>query len=81
MGLLGLVLLLVVILRSMSRSPSDLGEAMRYLIVIARILESMLGIFWTAGTGTLPFLIVGLVIGDEDEADLAREPRALALSR
>jgi O-antigen ligase len=79
-GLLGLIILLYVILRCMSRSSSELGEA-AFLIVIGRVLESMLGIFWTAGTGTLPFLIVGLVIGDEEEAIAERPSRVAAFSR
>jgi O-antigen ligase len=64
-GLVGLVVLLVVLLNVMRRSTSDLGEA-GFLVLVARILESLVGIFWTAGPGTLPFLILGLVIGDEE---------------
>jgi O-antigen ligase len=64
-GLVGLVVLLVVLLNCMRRSSSDLGEA-GFLVLVARILESLVGIFWTAGPGTLPFLVLGLVIGDED---------------
>ena len=67
---------LVVVLRSPRRSSSDLGEA-AFLVVVARLLESMLGIFWTAGVGTLPFLVLGLMVGDEDEeVGVARRGRA-----
>jgi polysaccharide biosynthesis protein PslJ len=63
-GLLGLVVLLWVILRTVRRAASDLSEA-GYLAVVARLLEATVGVFWVAGPGTLPFLIVGLVVGDE----------------
>jgi len=78
-GLAALVMLLVVILRSTLRSPSDLGEA-AFLVVVARLLESMLGIFWTAGVGTLPFLVLGLMVGDEEgEVGASRSSRATAV--
>ena len=78
-GLAALALFLVVILRSARRSPSDLGEA-AYLVVVARLLESMLGIFWTAGVGTFPFLILGLMVGDEPEdVGAARPARVTAI--
>jgi hypothetical protein len=66
-GLAGLIGLLWVVLQTARRSSSDLGDA-AFLVVVARVLESMLGIFWTAGTGTLPFLVLGLMVGDEPEA-------------
>jgi polysaccharide biosynthesis protein PslJ len=78
-GMLGLIVLLWVIVSAMRRSASDLGEA-GYLVVVARILESMVGVFWVAGPGTLPFLIVGLVIGDEQQADADRPARVLAFA-
>ena len=79
-GMVGLIVLLWVILAAMRRSASDLGEA-GYLVVVARILESMVGVFWVAGPGTLPFLIVGLVVGDEQPVDADRPVRALAFAR
>ena len=45
------------------RTP--LGDA-GFLVLAERILDSMLGILWVAGTGTLPFLVVGLAVGDDD---------------
>jgi O-antigen ligase len=78
-GLAALVLFLVVLLRSARRSSSDLGEA-AYLVIVARLLESMLGIFWTAGVGTFPFLILGLMVGDEPlDAGAARPARVTAI--
>ena len=78
-GLAGMIMLLWVVLAAMRRSPSQLGET-AYLVLVARILESMLGIFWTAGTGTLPFLIVGLVVGEEQDLDVDRPVRVAALA-
>ncbi len=79
-GLAALALFLIVVLRTSRRSSSDLGEA-AFLVMVARLLESMLGIFWTAGVGTLPFLVLGLMVGDEDEevgvgARRVRRPRS-----
>jgi len=79
-GLAALVVFLVVLLRSTRRSSSDLGEA-AYLVVVARLLESMLGIFWTAGVGTFPFLVVGLMVGDEQDVDAVPPLRITALRR
>jgi len=78
-GLLGMIVVLWVLLAAMRRSTSDLGEA-GYLVLVARILEATVGVFWVAGPGTLPFLIVGLVVGDEEEADIRRPVRARALA-
>jgi O-antigen ligase len=75
-GLLALCLFLLVLLRAARRSPSDLGEA-AFLVMVARLLESMLGIFWTAGVGTLPFLVIGLMVGDEAE-DVGVPPLVVA---
>ena len=65
--------------RPCAARPAELGET-AYLVLVARILESMLGIFWTAGTGTLPFLIVGLVVGEEQDLDADRPVRVAALA-
>jgi O-antigen ligase len=77
-GLAALIGFLVVILRSARRSSSDLGDA-AFLVIVARLLESMLGIFWTAGVGTLPFLVVGLMVGDEEDVGVAGAARATAV--
>jgi hypothetical protein len=79
-GLAALIAMLWVLLNAARRSKSDLGEA-AFLVMIARILESLLGIFWTAGTGTLPFLVLGLMVGDEPDAEPASAPRRLASVR
>jgi O-antigen ligase len=78
-GFAALAMLLVVVLRTARRSSSDLGDA-AFLVMVARLLESMLGIFWTAGVGTLPFLVLGLMVGDEDEeVGVAGAARATAV--
>ncbi len=78
-GLAALALFLIVILRTARRSSSDLGDA-AFLVMVARLLESMLGIFWTAGTGTLPFLLLGLMVGDEeDEVGSVQSTRSAAV--
>jgi polysaccharide biosynthesis protein PslJ len=79
-GLLALIGLLWVVLRTMRTSTSDLGEA-GYLVVVARILEGMVDIFWVAGPATLPFLVVGLVVGDESDAAVGRRASLAAASR
>jgi polysaccharide biosynthesis protein PslJ len=78
-GMLGMLVLLWVIVAAMRRSSSDLGET-GYLAVVAHILQASVDVFWVAGPGTLPFLIVGLVVGDEQQADADRPVRALAFA-
>ena len=78
-GLLGMTMLLWVVLRSMRRSTSDLSEVGN-LAVVARLLEAVVGVFWVAGPGTLPFLIVGLVVGDEDLPVTDRPTRVAAFA-
>ena len=69
-GLFGLVVFLGVMLNALRRQRHAMSEA-AYLVMLERILDSLLGIFWVAGTGTLPFLVVGLAIGED-----ARHPAA-----
>ncbi len=76
-GMVGMVVLLWVIVAAMRRSVSDLGET-GYLAVMAHILQATVDVFWVAGPGTLPFLIVGLAVGDEQPVDADRPARALA---
>jgi len=64
-GLGGLTLLLGVMLARLWRMRTPLGDA-GFLVLSERILDSMLGILWVAGTGTLPFLVVGLAVGDDE---------------
>jgi O-antigen ligase len=71
LGLFGLLIFLGVMLNTLRKSPHAMSEA-AYLVVLERILDSLLGIFWVAGTGTLPFLVVGLAVGEE-----ARRPAAV----
>ena len=78
-GFAAFLALMWVLLQAARRSRSDLGEA-ALLVLVARLLESMLGIFWTAGTGTLPFLVLGLMVGDEvDEGGSQPRRRAAAV--
>jgi len=75
-GLFGLVVFLGVMLNTLRRHREAMSEA-AYLVMLERILDSLLGIFWVAGTGTLPFLVVGLAIGeDARQAAAARRPSA-----
>ena len=59
------------------RLRTEMGEMAWYVFVV-RILASMVDVFWAAGPGTLPFLVIGLAIGD-DEAGTATpfEPRSM----
>ncbi len=54
-----------------------LGVCARY-VVIAQVVSGLADIYWRAGTGTLPWLIVGLAIVHGEEADddaiVASEP-------
>lgn len=64
-GLGALTLLLGTIFVVTWRMRTPLGDA-GFLVLAERVLDSMLGILWVAGTGTLPFLVVGLAVGDDE---------------
>lgn len=42
------------------------------LLLVAKVVESQFGIFWVAGTQTIPWLVVGLALGVRDGTE---EPR------
>lgn len=64
-GLGALTVLLGTIFVVTWRMRTPLGDA-GFLVLAERVLDSMLGILWVAGTGTLPFLVVGLAVGDDE---------------
>jgi len=76
-GTLGFVAWLWMLLLLCRRLRTEMGEMAWYVLVV-RILAAMVDIFWAAGPGTLPFLVIGLAIGD-DEAGTATpfEPRSM----
>jgi O-antigen ligase len=64
-GLVGTVAFVgfnVGILLLLRRRSDALGRAAFYL-TLAHAIDAMAGIFWVAGTGTLPWLVVGLAAG------------------
>lgn len=76
-GTTGFVLLLLALLSVTRRLHSEMGEMAWYLLTV-RVLASMVDVFWAAGPGTLPFLVIGLAIGDDEAGTaVAFEPRAM----
>jgi len=65
-GLGALVLLNGAVLVLFRRRRDPLGQAAYYL-TIAHVVDSLVGIFWVAGTGTLPWLVVGLAAASTGE--------------
>jgi O-antigen ligase len=63
-GTAGFVALNVAVIAMFWRRRDALGRAALYL-TLAHAIDSMAGIFWVAGTGTLPWLVVGLAAGAE----------------
>lgn len=63
-GIFGLAVFLGLMLNTLRKNQGAMSEA-AYLVMLERILDSLLGIFWVAGTGTLPFLVVGLAVGED----------------
>jgi hypothetical protein len=39
------------------------------LVLVERLIDSMLGILWVAGTGTVPWLMVGLALGEREDGN------------
>lgn len=64
-GTVALIWLLLAMLRVARRTGGTMGELAWY-VLLARILASAVDIFWVAGPTTLPFLVLGLAIGDEE---------------
>jgi len=78
-GVIGLLAVLVLITNTLMvllprRDP--IGEA-AFLILVFEVLFGLTGIFWVAGTFTLPFLMVGLAIGDRNPLTARSQRRAL----
>jgi polysaccharide biosynthesis protein PslJ len=61
-GTAGFVAFNIAVIAMFRRRKDALGHAALYL-TIAHAIDSMAGIFWVAGTGTLPWLVVGLAVG------------------
>jgi hypothetical protein len=81
LGLLALCWFLWRVLRTSGRTGTDLGQAAWYAVV-ARILATTVDIFWVAGPTTLPFLLVGLAVGDAPSDGVApRRPRLASAAR
>lgn len=63
-GMVGLTVFLALMLNALRKNHGAMSET-AYLVMLERILDSLLGIFWVAGSGTLPFLVVGLAVGED----------------
>lgn len=61
-GLAALVMLVVGSLRIVSRNRHPLGQ-LAVLALVAHPLGALLGIYWVAGTFSLPWLLAGLAVG------------------
>ncbi|MEO8697961.1 MAG: O-antigen ligase family protein, partial [Acidimicrobiales bacterium] len=78
-GIIGLVALayLVAATGKLARSRRETMATVALLLIVAKAVDSMLGIFWVAGTLTLPFLIVGIALGRQADR-AAVDPRTTA---
>ena len=76
MGTLVLVVFLGGALVTLWRMRTELADA-AVLVLIERVLDAMLGILWVAGTGTLPWLVVGLAVGESPPDDDLEDPGRL----
>jgi O-Antigen ligase len=65
LGLFGLIVLILTLFRALARRRDPIGEA-AYLGLVFLILFGLTGIFWVAGTMTLPMLLVGLAVGADE---------------
>lgn len=63
-GTAALLIFLYGLLRVSWRAGGDVGR-MAWYVLLQRILHSLVDIFWAAGPGTLPYLFIGLAIGEE----------------
>jgi hypothetical protein len=76
-GTAGFIAWLWLLLLVCRRLRTEMGEMAWYVFVV-RILASAVDIFWVAGPGTLPFLVIGLAIGDEEAGTAVPfEPRSM----
>jgi O-antigen ligase len=72
-GLFGLLVLLANTFFVLYRRRDALGEAC-FLAFVVEICYALTGIFWVAGTLTLPMLLVGLAVGEDGSTPSARTP-------
>ena len=77
LGLLGVLVLIGNTLLVLIRRRDPIGEA-GFLVFVFEVLFGLTGIFWVAGTFTLPMLLVGLAVGDPNP--VTGRPRAKALA-
>jgi O-antigen ligase len=61
-GLAGLLVLIGATILALRARRDAVGEAAYYTFIFA-VAASLIGIFWVAGTLTLPLLVVGLAVG------------------
>ena len=61
-GLVGLIVLLGMVLSILRRRPDSLGRLAMW-VVVAQVINALADIYWVAGRGTIPWLIVGLAAG------------------
>lgn len=79
-GTVGLVVFLALVIHTLRRQRVQLSRLAVYLVV-AQFINALADIYWVAGRGTLPWLIVGLAAGEAmaveghglDESDAIRE--------
>jgi O-antigen ligase len=64
LGLAALLWFLWRVLRTTNQVDTDISRVAWYAL-LARVLASTVDIFWVAGPTTLPFLLVGLAVGEE----------------
>jgi hypothetical protein len=76
-GLVGLLVLLANTLRVLFPRRDPIGEA-AFLIFVLMVLYALTAVFWIAGTLTLPMLMVGLAVGDEEGIVASKRARSRA---
>ncbi len=62
LGLAAVVLLNALVIAALMRRRDVLGRLAIY-VLLAQIMDGLGDIYWRAGTGTLPWLVVGLALG------------------
>jgi O-antigen ligase len=65
LGLVGLTVLAIALVLVLSRRRDPIGEVAYYSFVFI-LLFGLTGIFWVAGTLTLPMMLVGLAVGTRE---------------
>jgi len=67
-GTVGLLVLLTMVIAALRRRQDQAGRLAIYLLV-AHVVNGLADIYWVAGRGTLPWLVVGLAVGIERAPD------------